>query len=175
VSVDGMSVITLQPASEKQPGYLISPHSSIVIKGWRQNDENVAAFTFVDRDQSYASKIGHPENAGVIGLVAFEELTHLPSPPMEFKNKAAIPADAAGAKLSPSPGAVGSIGTGYGNTIYSPTYEVPFVRSTNKRTTTLYYDTVEALREMGVPVEPYFPNPFPGDPKSPTPFPLTKD
>ncbi len=165
ISVDGLSVITLKPASEKQPGYVIAPHTSAVIKGWRKNDDTVAAFTFVDREQSYASQIGHPENIGVIGLVAFEELSFPPNPPIESKYAGGTLADAAGSKAAPAPGAFSNIGTGYGKTIYSPTYEVPFVRNTNKSAITIYYDTVAALRDMGVPVDPMYPNPFPADPK----------
>jgi hypothetical protein len=166
-SVDGVSVINLEPASEKRAGYLVSPHNSILIKGWRQNEANVTAFVFTSRAESFANKIGHPENVGVIGVVAFEELTHLSMPPLE-KSKAGVAADSGGAKFAPGTGGVGNIGTGSGHTIYSPTYEVPFVRSTNKRMITVYYDSVEALREIGVPVEPTYPNPFPGNTKAPT-------
>jgi hypothetical protein len=58
---------------------------------------------------------------------------------------------------------VGSIGTEYGREIDSGAYYVPFLRSSNKQTITLYYDTVAALREAGVPVDRSLPIPFPGD------------
>ena len=155
LSVDGLSVITGRPASEDDPGYLVAPYGSVVIKGWRRNLDNVAAFRFVERDRSYASLMGRPENVGVIGLVAFEERVVHPLP--QFERRAAAP-DARGFRT-----AVGSIGTEYGREIDSRAYYVPFVRSGNKQSITLYYDTAEALREAGVPVDRPAPDPFPGD------------
>jgi hypothetical protein len=45
----------------------------------------------------------------------------------------------------------------------SRAYYVPFVRSSNRQTITLYYDTVDALRQAGVPVDRPDPVPFPQD------------
>jgi hypothetical protein len=70
LSVDGLSVINGEPASEDHPGYIVAPYGHIDIKGWRRNRDVAAAFRFVDRDRSYANLIGRPENVGVIGLVA---------------------------------------------------------------------------------------------------------
>jgi hypothetical protein len=155
VSVDGLSVITGQPASEQGPGYLVAPYSHILIKGWRRSLEQVAAFRFVERDQSYASLMGKPENIGVIGLVAFEERIIHPLPQLETRD--AAPA-AKGFRTE-----VGGVGTEYGRDIDSRAYYVPFLRSDNKQTITVYYDTVEALRAAGVPVDRPLPDPFPGD------------
>jgi hypothetical protein len=155
VSVDGLSVITGKPASESQPGYLVTPYSHVLIKGWRRSLDAVAAFRFVERDKSYAALIGRPENVGVISLVAIEEQVWRPRPALESKDAA----PAAGRAL----GEVGKTGTEYGREIDSRAYYVPFVRSNNKRSVTLYYDTVEALREAGVPVDRPTPVPFPGD------------
>jgi hypothetical protein len=60
----------------------------------------------------------------------------------------------------------------YGRDVDSPAYWVQFVRSGNERTCTLYYDTVEALRKAGVPVDG--PIPFPGDAESALPPQLTR-
>jgi hypothetical protein len=157
ISVDGLSVITGQPASEHDPGYLVTPYNHIVIKGWRRSLDNVAAFRFVERDRSYASLMGKPENIGVIGLVAIEERVMHPLPQLERRDSA--PA-AKGFRTE-----VGSVGTEYGREIDSRAYYVPFVRSSHKQTVTLYYDTVAALREAGVPVDRPPPIPFPGDVK----------
>ena len=78
VSVDGLSVINGRAASEASPGYIVSPRRSILIKGWRRSLDQVAAFHFVDREDSYAARTGRPENVGVIGLLAFEEQVPLP-------------------------------------------------------------------------------------------------
>lgn len=154
VSVDGLSVINGRRASEASPGYIVSPHRSVLIKGWRRSLDEVAAFSFVDREDSYAARMGWPENIGVIGLLAFEEQAPLPLL-REKKDAARAPAAKA---LS---GRVGSIGTGYGREIDSRAYYVPFVRSANRRSITLYYDTEEALRKAGIVKEPPMPIPFP--------------
>jgi hypothetical protein len=162
VSVDGLSVIDGRPASELHTGYLVDPYSNVTIKGWRQNREKVAAFTFEDRERSYAHRMGHTANIGVIGLVAFEELAPRPRPLHEKRE--ASPEAARGGKS-----AMGDTGTGWGRDIDSPVYKVPFVRSTNRRAVTISYDTPEALRRAGVPIDgPYpmpYPTPFPGDPE----------
>lgn len=155
VSVDGLSVITGRPASESGPGYVVAPYSHVLIKGWRRSLDNVAAFRFVERDQSYAGLTGKPENIGVIGLVAFEELIIHPLPRLEKRD--AAPA-AKGFRTE-----AGRIGTEYGREIDSGAYYVPFLRSGNRQTITLYYDTADALRAAGVPVDRPVPTPFPGD------------
>jgi hypothetical protein len=157
VSVDGLSVINGKPASASSPGYLVEPSGSILIKGWRRNLETVAAFSFQDREQSYAALREYPENVGVIGLLAVEEQ----APPRPWPLRPGLEKkDAAPSALRAS-GEVGGIGTGYGRDVDSPAYRVPFVRGSNQRVITLYYDTVAALRKAGVPVDG--PSPFPGD------------
>jgi hypothetical protein len=158
VSVDGLSVINGRPASESHPGYLVAPSSHIVIKGWRRDLDTVAAFRFVEREKSYANRIGRPENVGVLGLLAIEELAPRPRPELEKK-------DSFRSTDKPARAAVGGIGTEYGREIDSRVYYVPFVRSDRKKTVTIYYDTVEALRAAGVPVDRVPPIPFPADPE----------
>jgi hypothetical protein len=155
VSVDGLSVINGQPASEEQPGYIVAARSHIVIPGWRRSRNTVAAFRFVERGQSYAGLIGRPENIGVIGLVAIEEQGARPLPGLDREG-----AKAAGQRVK---GLVGSVGTEYGRELDSRVYYVPFVRSGHRRAVTFYYDTVQALREAGVPVDGPTPVPFPRD------------
>jgi hypothetical protein len=164
VSVDGLSVISGKPASEDQPGYIVDPGRSIVIKGWRRSLDTVAAFRFVDRKESYAARMGHPDNIGVIGLVAFEEKAWRIRPWLEQKDRT---------RSAPKRGAqaLGGTGTGYGRDIDSRVYYVRFIRSTNKRTITYDYDTVEALRKAGVPVDLAYPLPFPKDGEFAPPLP----
>src|SRR5262249_34476519 len=89
-------------------------------------------------------------------LVAIEELTRWPPRELEKKNSFRS-AD------KPARAAVGSIGTEYGRDIDSRVYYVPFVRSHRKTAITIYYDTEEALRAGGVPVDRVRPVPFPAD------------
>jgi len=158
VSVDGLSVITGRPASEDQPGYVVAPHSHVLIKGWRRDLRTVAAFTFEQGEGSYASRMGHPENVGVIGLLAVEEQAWRPRPLPDRKG----PVEAGARRGN---GVVGDTGTGYGRDIDSHAYRVPFARGGNRRTLTFYYDTADALRRAGVPLDGSHPVPFPADPE----------
>jgi hypothetical protein len=157
VSVDGLSVITGKPASETGTGYIVAPRSHVLIKGWRRSLDRVAAFRFVDRQGSYAWLKGRPANIGVIGMVAFEEW--VPRPRLELE-KAKGDARSPATRLHPE---TGGIGTAYGRDIDSRAVYVPFIRSPNKQTVTLYYDIEEALRRAGVPIPRQFPSPFPAD------------
>jgi hypothetical protein len=160
VSVDGISVIKGDVASEKSAGYLVDPCDNVVIKGWRRDKDTVAAFTFEDRENSYAYKTGHRDNIGVIGLVAFEEQECKLRPLAEFsKDRLAAPGKACDDGVG---------GTGWGREIGSGVTFVPFVRSDNKRTVTIYYDTEDALRRIGVPIDGPCPKPVVVEPK---PFP----
>jgi hypothetical protein len=76
-SVDGLSVLTGKPAEELDPGYVIPPHSSHKIKGFRYSNDEVAAFKFVNKESSYAQSTGGTElsqNCGVIGFKIYNEV-----------------------------------------------------------------------------------------------------
>jgi hypothetical protein len=151
VSVDGLSVITSEPAADRQAGYVVDPYGNIIIKGWRRDSGTVAAFTFEERENSYAYRMGHRDNLGVIELVAFEEEDTSPRPVLRKET----PVDARSVGIG-----VGGTGTGWGRDINSEVVQVPFVRSANRRTITIYYDTPEALRRIGVPLDGPYPRPL---------------
>jgi hypothetical protein len=74
VSVDGRDVLTGQPGDFKhQRGYIVPAYSSVVIDGFRQSLDSVAAFRFTAPGDSYSSRMGTPENVGVIGAAIFSE------------------------------------------------------------------------------------------------------
>jgi hypothetical protein len=156
VSVDGLSVIKGDLASERSPGYLVDPRGNIVIKGWRRDKDSVAAFTFEERKNSYAYSRGYRDNTGVIGLIAVEEQINRPPQRAEFSKGMLAP-------TKTLDGAVGGTGTGWGRDVGSSVVFVPFDRSSNKRMVTIYYDTEDALRRIGVPLESHEPKPFPAD------------
>ena len=72
-AIDGLSVMNGETASYNSSGYVIKPHSSLTIDGWRTSDAEVAQFYFSKAGQSYAAKIDNDGNVGVIGLVIFKE------------------------------------------------------------------------------------------------------
>lgn len=74
VSVDGRDVITGELGSFKtQRGYVIEPFGSVVVDGFRQSLEHVAAFRFTQLGNSYSARRGTPQHVGVIGVAVFEE------------------------------------------------------------------------------------------------------
>ena len=71
-----------QPALDyvAQRGYLIEPWGSLLVEGFRRNFDEVAAFRFTGRGQSYSALRGTPENVGVIGVAVFPEKARAPAP-----------------------------------------------------------------------------------------------
>lgn len=72
-SVDGLDVIDGLDASPDKRGYILRPHSSLVIDGFRTSSSTVAAFRFGTVRDSYAARTGSDRNVGVIGLAFFAE------------------------------------------------------------------------------------------------------
>ena len=74
LSVDGLDVMDGRPASFGKRGYLIDSHRELVVEGFRQSTEAVAAFRFGPVRESYAhQKYGDTRNVGVIGIAIFNE------------------------------------------------------------------------------------------------------
>jgi hypothetical protein len=72
-SVDGLDVIDGKPADPNRRGYIVDPHDTLVIDGFRTSDANVAAFRFGRVSDSYAAKSSGDRNVGVVGLAIFAE------------------------------------------------------------------------------------------------------
>lgn len=72
-SVDGLDVIDGQPASPTRRGYVVEPHAQLVIDGFRQSADQVAAFRFGKVAASYAARGGDDRNVGVVGVALFAE------------------------------------------------------------------------------------------------------
>lgn len=74
LSVDGLDVLDGRAASFRKRGYIIEPHRQLVVEGFRQSTEAVAAFRFSSVRNSYANqKYGDTRNVGVIGAALFHE------------------------------------------------------------------------------------------------------
>jgi hypothetical protein len=74
VTVDGRDVVSGALGDyRKQRGYIIEPFGQIVVDGFRQSLDQVAAFRFSGLADSYTALQGTPQHAGVIGIAVFEE------------------------------------------------------------------------------------------------------
>jgi hypothetical protein len=166
MSVDGVNVISGDTASPSQSGYVLDPHASFEIAGWRTSLSRTAAFYFTTLANSYAARTGRPDNVGVIGVAVFRERPRpiLQSAPqfggkLERQDQPRDEADRAAS--SPAPAAAGAladkksqIGTGYGRSETSYAQYTDFERAsdTPSETIAIYYDSYENLLAQGVPV-----------------------
>jgi len=83
VSVDGRDVLSGKPGDyQQQRGYLVGPHDSVRIEGFRKDLGSVAAFRFTTPSDAYSSRMGTPENVGVIGAAFFP---HRRTPPPRYR------------------------------------------------------------------------------------------
>jgi hypothetical protein len=74
LSVDGLDVMDGRRASFKKGGYILRPHERLVVDGFRQSMDKVAAFRFGSVRESYAhEKYHNSSNVGVIGIAVFDE------------------------------------------------------------------------------------------------------
>lgn len=76
LSVDGLSVMDGERADwDNSSGYVVEGHSSVIIPGWRLNDDSVAQFTFGGKGDAYAATKGKAakKNIGTIGCAVFNE------------------------------------------------------------------------------------------------------
>jgi hypothetical protein len=73
ITVDGLDVIDGQPGSFDKRGYILNPHATLEIEGFRRSESAVAAFRFGSVRGSYAARKGDDRNVGVIGVAIFHE------------------------------------------------------------------------------------------------------
>ncbi len=187
VSVDGINAITGETASPDQEGYVLAPHQSFEIAGWRKSTSEVAAFYFTRLPDSYAARTDRPDHVGVIGVAVFREWTP-PRPaatpwpqPLARGDDAARESESRAADAAEAPAASGGrpshdamrslrrqerIGTGHGERERSEVVYTNFRRATQwpSETITIYYDTRANLVAGGIlprPTPVVSPNPFP--------------
>ena len=76
LAVDGLNAINglLSRGASHEPMYVLDPHASATIKGWRKDLRNVSRFVFVDEQRSYAERTGQANgDLGWIRVTAFHE------------------------------------------------------------------------------------------------------
>jgi len=182
VSVDGINVISGEPAEDEGPGYVIDARSSSTIKGFRQDLETVGEFKFCKSGKSYCNSAGKPGNNGVIGVMMVEEAPK-PKPNVIYRSKSSdvrcftydsnttdcsytttvsdgseygdlsVPLMASAGPTTPEPEPSFSVGTTWGKEVQDSATMVEFKPGTYSTTFELYYGTKSDLKKMGVPLE----------------------
>jgi hypothetical protein len=88
ITVDGRDAISGRVGDYVNGrGYVIAPYGSVLVEGFRQSLDAVAAFRFTSPENSYSARRGTPENVGVIGVAFFPERER-PRPP---ERRVAVP------------------------------------------------------------------------------------
>ncbi len=159
MSVDGVNVITGDTASPDQSGYVLAPHATFDIAGWRKSLARTAAFYFTALPDSYAARTGRPDNVGVIGVAVFGERQRIKPSPGGLLNRERAETDRAdAAPASPAnaakQAAAPQLGTGHGRSEDSYAQYTDFERASDRpsQTIAIYYDSYENLAALGVPV-----------------------
>jgi len=159
ISVDGRDAITGRVADyRRQRGYVLPAWGSVTVDGFRQSLDAVASFRFSTPGQSYSSRMGTPENVGVLGVACFVErprpVAVVPySPPYYDRDERAarrsspgrarggssadgVAPEAKSRSGSARPGyapapqeSTGNLGTEYGESRYSPVSTTTFERA----------------------------------------------
>jgi hypothetical protein len=161
-----------------QRGYLIEPWGSLVVEGFRRSLDEVAAFRFTAKGQSYSARRGTPQHVGVVGVAVFPEKRRPPRP-VARPPEPARPRTMDGGHDDSARGAApaqrksagpSNIGTEYGESQASSVVEVPFERRSQTRPAAvlrLRYDDYRGLRSRGIDVSSWGsdyrsePEPFP--------------
>lgn len=183
ISIDGRDAISGRVADfRRSRGYIIQPWGTLRVEGFRQSLDHVATFRFTDPGDSYSSRMGTPENVGIVGVAFFPERAQpIAVPDDEDWRWRRRPAPKA--SRAPRAGAAQSdratesdsnLGTEYGESRTSRVVEVPFERRSNTpvRVITLRYDDADGLERRGIDV---FPRPRPRPlPFAPEAFPESR-
>lgn len=176
MSVDGRDVIHgRRSEGTLDRGYLVPPHGSVLIKGFRTSMSSVAAFRFSSPRDSFAGRHGHAHTVGVIDVVAYREriepvMVPRPRPHLSKKSRGAddraAPPPPAERSATPKPRSEsrrpprmrdnrGNLGTEFGENIRSQIRETTFVRANrhqpNQRMR-IRYDDAMGLEARGIVV-----------------------
>lgn len=89
LSVDGLNTIDARRSTAWDSSkWVIQPYGTITISGWQVSRERARRFYFTDERDSYAGKLGRPEDIGIISAVFFRERTRhseiTPRPPRPY-------------------------------------------------------------------------------------------
>jgi len=86
-SVDGLDIISGNPADYDSPGYVLNPYTSSKFDGFRVSGDTVAKFVFCTKNKSYAANKDDDvsiKNVGIIGVRIFNENIKTP---IQISNK----------------------------------------------------------------------------------------
>lgn len=74
VSIDGLSVLDGELASEDSPGYIVKAGQELIVDGWRKDNSNVSEFVFDVKKNGYATQTNQSGYEGSVGIIIFKEI-----------------------------------------------------------------------------------------------------
>jgi hypothetical protein len=134
IAVDGRNIISgaRSELERGEPMYILDAQESATYEGWRTSQSEVHEFYFTDWTDSYAEAFGDRSARGVIAVAVFREKVPVQSwraPDPMRQNRSADersePPAAPAAKAGEA-GRSSSVGTGFGEEVYSPVRLVDF-------------------------------------------------
>jgi hypothetical protein len=98
LAVDGLNSIDARHTTARGASkWVIEPYGTLTIGGWQMSSSRARRFYFTTERDSYAAKLGHAEDVGVISAVFFRErrpIAVVPSPrPVPLENESARAGD----------------------------------------------------------------------------------
>jgi hypothetical protein len=74
LAVDGLNTIDARHTSPLEARkWVLEPYETVTISGWQTNLHEARKFYFTSEERSYASRLGQPDNIGIISAVFFRE------------------------------------------------------------------------------------------------------
>jgi len=130
IAVDGRNIISGQKSYLKNSErmYIIEPYATGVFEGWRTGMDRTNRFYFTGQSDSYAEKVFADASAmGTIAVAAYREKIRPVTPITPSHDRNSSRSKGAGGRSSSEQCARDEeAGTGFGETTYSPAYEVVF-------------------------------------------------
>jgi hypothetical protein len=130
IAVDGRNIISGQKSCLKNSErmYIIEPYATNIFEGWRTGMDRTNRFFFTGQSDSYAEKVFSDASAmGTIAVAAYREKVRQVTPVTPSYDRESSRSRGAGGKSSSEKCAKDEqAGTGFGETTFSPVYEVAF-------------------------------------------------
>lgn len=155
IAVDGRNIISGQKSwlKNSERMYIIEPYATNVFEGWRTGMDRTNRFYFTGQSDSYAEKVFADASAiGTIAVAAYREKARQVTPVTPSDDKYSSRSKGAGGRGSSEKCAKDEeAGTGFGETTYSPSYEVAFDPETAAAgTVVLKYEWRSELCRKGI-------------------------
>lgn len=122
ISVDGLNIISGRRSfgNNEESMYVLNPGQTGNFSGWRSGMSHVQRFYFTSAADSYAGRLGQPDQLGLIRVSAFRDQRQIFVRPYDASGE--VKTDSMSRKVSES-----EAGTGYGESSWSPASETEFM------------------------------------------------